>query len=76
MQKSFNAGTDIEDALDALTENKEHFTNSYQKIIDDAKAENEAEKKKLKKDAEDLQKKIKAFLTTFYHIFFTLKHFF
>lgn len=56
--QSFDNGTDIEDALDALTENKEHFTNSYQKIIDDAKAENEAEKKRLKKDAEDLQKKI------------------
>lgn len=58
VEQSFNAGTDIEDAQDALEGNKEHFTSAYQEIIDNAKAENEAEKKRIKKEAEDLQKKV------------------
>ena len=58
VNQSFDSGTDIEDALDALDGNKEHFSDSYQKLIDDAKAETEAEKKRIKKDSETLQKKI------------------
>lgn len=54
--QSFDNGTDIEDAIDALDENKEHFTEEYQKVINEAKLENEAEKKKIKEDSEKLQK--------------------
>lgn len=56
--KSFSAGTDVEDALEALQSNKEHFTKQYQEVIKGAKSKAEDEKKVLKKQAEDLQKKI------------------
>lgn len=53
--KSVSAGTDIEDAKEALTGNKEHFQSKYQELIDKAKEdeanelkEREAQAKKLK----------------------------
>lgn len=39
VQKSLNAGTDIEDAKEALKSNKEFFTEQYTKIVGDAKKE-------------------------------------
>ncbi len=51
--KSVQAGTDIEDAKEALLGNKEHFQSQYQKLIDDAKEE---EKKELKRQEEQAKK--------------------
>ena len=56
--KSFNAGTDIDDAKDALASNKEHFNSEYDKLIADAKAEREEEEKESKAQAEALRKSI------------------
>ena len=39
VQKSFNAGTDIDDAKEALVSNKEFFNNQYQTIIKNAQDE-------------------------------------
>lgn len=57
-QKSFNSGSDIEDAKEALTSNKEYFQQEYEELIAEAKAEEEAEKAKIKKEAEELKKSI------------------
>lgn len=56
--KSFNAGTDIDDAKDALASNKEHFNSEYDKLIAEAKAEREEEEKERKFQAENLRKSI------------------
>ena len=58
VQQSFNAGTDIEDAIDALESNKEHYSEAYQELIDEAKTTAENNKKAIKKEAEELQKLI------------------
>lgn len=57
-QKSFNSGSDIEDAREALASNKEYFQQEYEELIAEAKAEEEAEKAKIKKEAEELKKSI------------------
>lgn len=57
-QKSFNSGSDIEDAKEALVSNKEYFQQEYQELITEARAEEEAEKAKTKKEAEELKKAI------------------
>lgn len=58
VEKSFSAASDVEDALEALEGNKQFFTDSYNKLITDAKAASEAEKKTIQKQAEDLRKNI------------------
>lgn len=58
MEKSFSAGTDVEDAKEALESNKEFFIDSYNKTIQEAKKESENEKKLIQKQAEDLKKAI------------------
>ena len=58
LDKSISNGDDIEDALEALQGNKEHYSSQYNKIIEDAKADTVANKKALKKEAEDLEKLI------------------
>lgn len=58
LQQSIDAGNDIEDAIDALNENKEHYTKSYQTLIDQAKETTKAEKARIKLESEQLQKKI------------------
>ena len=56
--KSFNAGSDIDDAKEALQSNKDFFEESYKKLIKEAKdAENERIKEQ-KKEAETLKKSI------------------
>ena len=58
VNKSFNAGSDIDDAKEALQSNKEFFDESYKKLIKEAKdAENERIKEQ-KKEAETLKKSI------------------
>ena len=58
VQKSFNAGSDIEDAKEALESNKEFFSTSYNNLIKEAKAEEEKYKKEQLKQAETLKKSI------------------
>lgn len=58
VNKSFNAGTDIEDAKEALKSNKEYFQDSYEDLIKEAKQEEEKEIQKKKEQAATLKKSI------------------
>lgn len=58
VKKSFDAGTDIEDAKESLKSNKEFFKNSYDSMVEEAKKAEEEEIKERKKDAETLKKNI------------------
>lgn len=58
LEKSFKAGTDIEDAKEALKGNKDFFQSNYDKLIKDAKDEEAREVKKRKEQAESLRKTI------------------
>jgi hypothetical protein len=58
VQKSFNAGSDIEDAKESLQSNKDYFKSAYESILKEAKdAENERIENE-KKEAESLKKSI------------------
>lgn len=57
-QKSFNSGSDVEDAKEALASNKEYFQQEYEDLIAEARAKEEAEKARTKKEAEELKKSI------------------
>lgn len=52
VQKSLNAGTDVEDAKEALEENRKYFTESYQELIKEA----QEEERRVKEQAEKLKK--------------------
>lgn len=56
--KSFNSGSDLEDAKDALEANKQFYGNSYKMLLDDAKKEQERIQADRKKQADKLQKDI------------------
>ena len=58
LEKSFKAGTDIEDAKEALKGNKDYFQSNYDKLIKDAKEDEAKEVKKRKEQAETLRKTI------------------
>lgn len=58
VKKSFDAGTDIEDAKESLKSNKEFFKNSYDSMVEEAKKAEEKEVEERKKDAETLKKNI------------------
>lgn len=58
VKKSFDAGTDIEDAKEALEGNKDFFNNQYQSLIEDAKKQAEQEQKELRKQATELKKSL------------------
>ena len=58
VQKSFNAGSDIEDAKEALQSNKQFFVGVYNKMVKDAKAEEEKEVKERKEQDAKLKKSI------------------
>ena len=58
VQKSFNSGTDIEDAKEALASNKEFFKNEYNALIREAQEEEAKEIQKNKEQAEKLKKSI------------------
>lgn len=60
VQKSLNAGSDIEDAKEALMSNKEFFQNQYDRIIEQAKAE---ESRTLKEREESINKLKTSILT-------------
>lgn len=58
VNKSFNTGSDIEDAKEALNSTKNYFTEQYEDLIAEAKEQEEAEKAEIKKRAEQLKKSI------------------
>lgn len=58
VQKSLTAGSDIEDAKEALASNREFFKKEYEDLIAEAKAQEEEEKSKLKREAQELKKSI------------------
>lgn len=58
VQKSFNAGTDIEDAKEALKSNIDYFKDKYDELINDAKSEVEQEERERKEQAEKLKSSI------------------
>ena len=58
VQKSFNAGTDIEDAKEALKSNTEYFKGKYDDLIEDAKLEAQREEENRKEQANKLKESI------------------
>lgn len=58
VKKSFNSGTDIEDAKEALISNKEFFQNEYDSLIREAQEEEKREIRRRKEQAEQLKKSI------------------
>jgi hypothetical protein len=58
VKKSMDAGTDIEDAVEALNSNKTFFQNKYNNEINEARNQNETIKQQYTKQAEELKKSI------------------
>lgn len=58
VQKSFNSGTDIEDAKEALKSNMDYFKDKYNELINEAKSEAAEEEKERKEKAEKLKTSI------------------
>lgn len=58
VQKSFNAGTDIDDAKEALKSNMDYFKDKYNELINEARSETEQEEKERKEQAEKLKSSI------------------
>lgn len=57
-ERTVNAGTDIEDAKEALQGNKEYFQSEYDRLLQDAQKEADKEKAERKKQTEILQNSI------------------
>lgn len=58
VQKSLNAGTDLEDAKESLKSNLEYFKNKYDEIVNNARQEIEQEEQNRKEQAEKLKTSI------------------
>ena len=58
VQKSFDSGTDIEDAKDAYEGGKKFFEKNYNDLVKEAKDIEKEEQKKIDKEGEDLKKSI------------------
>ena len=58
VNKSFNAGTDIEDAMDALESNKQFYISQYNNLVSENNSKIEAEKQARTKQAEALKTSI------------------
>ena len=58
VQKSFNTGTDIDDAKEALKSNIDFFKDKYDELVNEAKSEVEQEEKERKEQAEKLKSSI------------------
>ena len=56
VEKSFNAGTDIEDAKEALESNREYFSTQYQDLIKEAQEDAKEGQRKIKEEAAQLKK--------------------
>lgn len=58
VKKSFDSGSDIEDARDALVSNKEFYKDKYEGLIEESQKEIKAEKERAKKQMEELKKSL------------------
>lgn len=58
VQKSFNAGTDIDDAKEALKSNIDFFKDKYDELVNEAKSKAEQEEKERKEQDEKLKSSI------------------
>jgi hypothetical protein len=58
VDKSFKAGTDLEDAKEALEDNKTFYKEQYKSVLDKAKKEAQEEQEKFKQQSEALRKSI------------------
>lgn len=58
VKKSFDSGSDIEDAKDALISNKEYYNSKYNDLIEESQKEIKAEKERTRKQAEELKKSL------------------
>lgn len=58
VDRSIKAGTDIDDAREALQGNKEFYKSQYDSMLEKARKADEEEKKKLKKQADELKTSI------------------
>ncbi len=58
VNKSFDSGSDIEDAKDALESNRSYFKQQYDNLIKEGQEQVEAEKNRIKKEAQDLKKQM------------------
>ena len=58
VEKSFNSGSDIDDAKEALASNKEFFEDSYNNLIEEGKKELKRQEDERKERAEKLKKSI------------------
>ena len=54
--RTVDAGTDVEDAKEALLSNKEFFSNAYNKMLQDAQQKADEEKAEREKNAKELEK--------------------
>lgn len=54
-ERTINAGTDVEDAKEALLSNKEFFTAEYNRLLQEAQEDADAEKAERQKQAQQLQ---------------------
>ena len=58
VKKSFDSGSDIEDAKEALLSNKEFYTKQYNDLIEEGQKAEKADREKLKKEASELRKSL------------------
>ena len=58
VEKSFNAGTDIDDAKDALSDNLEFFQNQYNDLIEQSRKDNENRMAQKRQELEVLKKSV------------------
>ena len=56
--RTVDAGTDVEDAKEALLSNKEFFTGAYNKVLQDAQQRADEEKTEREKNAKELEKSL------------------
>lgn len=56
--RTVDAGTDVEDAKEALLSNKEFFSNAYNKMLQDAQQKADEEKAAREKNAKELEKSL------------------
>ena len=58
VKKSFDSGSDIEDAKEALISNKEFYNSKYKELIEESQREVREEKEKAKKQMAELKKSL------------------
>lgn len=58
VKKSFDSGSDLEDAKDALISNKEFYNKQYNDLINNAEREIKEEKERIQREAKELKKSL------------------